>query len=291
MLKRCTEPRRGFRRRRGSGWSSLAVGFGIRVPTAFVIPAPGDRRARRSRRRSGAQRGRRASREPSPRCSRKHYPGRFALTLVDDRSDDGTGDGRARDDRARRGRARSRASSTARPRPDGWTGKVWALAEGVAAARAGGARPRIGGSPMPTWSTIPTRSRDWWRPRARRAARLVSQMVALHCASPRGAAADSGVRVFLSHALSVRVGQRRRAARRRARPAAACCLRDDVLARIGGLARIRGELIDDCSLAAAVKGDGRRLVARPDDALAQRATVRARSQRSGRWLRAPRTRS
>ena len=29
----------------------------------------------------------------------------------------------------------------ARPRPDGWTGKVWALAEGVAAADAAGAEP------------------------------------------------------------------------------------------------------------------------------------------------------
>src|SRR6266851_5190164 len=110
------------------------------------------------------------------------YPGRFAVTVVDDRSGDGTADvarasiaGYAAHDRAR--------VVAAQPRPDGWTGKVWALAEGVAAARASGARPAywwfsdadVEHDPDTLARLVATASAQ------NRA--LVSQMVALHCES------------------------------------------------------------------------------------------------------------
>ena len=58
------------------------------------------------------------------------YPGQFRIVLVDDHSSDGTGAiarGLRRAGPARRHRQR--------PRPPGWTGKLWAVAQGVAHAR------------------------------------------------------------------------------------------------------------------------------------------------------------
>ena len=55
-------------------------------------------------------------------------------------------------------------------------------------------------------------------------------------------------------------------------------LADDALARIGGIERIKGELIDDCALAAAVKGAG--------GGLRLGLTTRSRSVRAYDGLRA-----
>src|SRR5918992_4452531 len=58
------------------------------------------------------------------------YPGRLAILLIDDHSEDGT--------RAIAERLKDEASGApleviaARPLPPGWTGKLWALAEGLA---------------------------------------------------------------------------------------------------------------------------------------------------------------
>ena len=70
----------------------------------------------------------------------QRYPGRVALTVVDDRSEDDTARNVAL--AAKRARATDRVSVyRAEPRPEGWSGKVWAMAQGVDAARAGGATP------------------------------------------------------------------------------------------------------------------------------------------------------
>src|SRR5205823_3376889 len=56
------------------------------------------------------------------------YPGPFRIVLVDDGSTDGTG-------ATARALADSRlAVLTGRPRPAGWSGKLWAVAQGVAEA-------------------------------------------------------------------------------------------------------------------------------------------------------------
>lgn len=184
----------------------------------------------------------------------QEYPGRFAITVVDDRSDDGTG-GLARAAIERFGANRRAGVVDGRPRAAGWTGKVWALAEGVAAARASGARPAY-----------------WWFSdadvehdadtlarlvaTARRDERaLVSQMVALHCASaPERLLIPAFVFFFRMLYPFAWVNDDRRAT---AAAAGGCVLlADDALVRIGGVERIKGELIDDCALAAAVKGAG-----------------------------------
>jgi hopene-associated glycosyltransferase HpnB len=59
------------------------------------------------------------------------YPGAFRVVLVDDQSEDGTGDiARALDDGSRL------AVISGSARPAGWTGKVWAMSQGVAYATA-----------------------------------------------------------------------------------------------------------------------------------------------------------
>jgi hopene-associated glycosyltransferase HpnB len=184
----------------------------------------------------------------------QRYPGRFAVTVVDDRSDDAT----ASEVTAAVARANGGAALAlhrARPRPEGWSGKVWALAEGVAAARAAGARPTY------WWFTdadvehaddtlarlVATAQRD------RRD--LVSLMVELHCGSAWERLLIPAF-VFFFRLLYpfAWVNDPQRAT---AGAAGGCVLLDDaLLTRIGGVERIRGELIDDCSLAAAVQREG-----------------------------------
>jgi hopene-associated glycosyltransferase HpnB len=182
------------------------------------------------------------------------YPGRFSVTLVDDRSGDGTGDAARATIAGYAAHERARVVE-AQPRPNGWTGKVWALAEGVAAARASGARPAywwfsdadVEHDPDTLARLVATATAS---DRA-----LVSQMVALHCES---AAEQLLIPAFVfffrmlypfawvnddAHATAAAAG-------------GCVLLSDDALQRIGGVERIAGELIDDCALAAAVKGSG-----------------------------------
>ena len=188
---------------------------------------------------------------------RQRYGGAFAVTLVDDRSDDGTG-AIARAVIAEHDAAGDVHVVEGAPRPDGWTGKMWALAQGVAAARAGGARPAFwwfsdadvehdDATLAGLVATAQSERRD-----------LVSQMVALHCASPwERLLIPAFVFFFRMLYPFAWVNDDRRAT---AGAAGGCVLiADDALRGIGGIERIAGEMIDDCALAAAVKADGGRL--------------------------------
>jgi hopene-associated glycosyltransferase HpnB len=181
------------------------------------------------------------------------YPGRFAITLVDDRSDDGTGDAaRAAIAAARRTPHRATVVE-GRDRPEGWTGKVWAMAQGVAAVRAAGAEPAY------WWFTDADveHDRDTLERLLATALHddraLVSQMVALHCASPvERLLIPAFVFFFRMLYPFAWVNDDRNAT---ASAAGGCVLlADGALRRIGGIERIKNELIDDCALAAAVKG-------------------------------------
>ena len=182
------------------------------------------------------------------------YAGRFAITLVDDRSEDGTAAVAHATIEWHEAQGRARVVA-GRARPDGWTGKVWALAEGVEAARASGAQPQywwfsdadVEHDRETLARLVATAAHD------RRA--LVSQMVALHCSSGwERTLIPAFVFFFRMLYPFAWVNDDRRAT---AAGAGGCVLiADDVLLRIGGVERIRGELIDDCALAAAVKGAG-----------------------------------
>jgi hopene-associated glycosyltransferase HpnB len=184
----------------------------------------------------------------------QRYPGALAVTVVDDRSDDDTAaavrDAIARHDA--RGTARLHA---ARPRPDGWTGKVWAMAEGVAAARAAGAAPDYwwftdadvehdGETLARLVATARTQQRD-----------LVSLMVELHCATPWERLLIPAFVFFFR--MLYPFAWVNDDANATAGAAGGCILLDAArLETIGGIASIKGELIDDCSLATAVKRSG-----------------------------------
>jgi hopene-associated glycosyltransferase HpnB len=187
----------------------------------------------------------------------QRYPGRLALTVVDDRSEDNTA--------AEVAGAIARAQATERvavhraaPRPEGWSGKVWAMAEGVAAARRAGARPAY------WWFTdADIEHADDTLARlvatAQRERRdLVSLMVELHCAEPwERLLIPAFVFFFRMLYPFAWVNDPQRAT---AGAAGGCVLlSDELLRRIGGVERIRAELIDDCSLAAAVASEGGRL--------------------------------
>jgi hopene-associated glycosyltransferase HpnB len=182
------------------------------------------------------------------------YPGRFAVTVVDDRSDDGTADAARATAGAEGGRVAATVV-TGQSRPDGWTGKAWAMAQGVAAARAAGAEPAywwftdadVEHAPDTLARLVATAKHD---DRA-----LVSQMVALHCASSwERLLIPAFVFFFRMLYPFAWINDDRRAT---AGAAGGCVLlADDALVRAGGIERIKGEIIDDCALAAAVKESG-----------------------------------
>ena len=165
------------------------------------------------------------------------------VVVVDDQSSDDT----------RGAAARAAAPGLAlrviegRPLPDGWAGKLWALEQGLGRRRppARAAARRRHRARTAARAGVARASA-----RARRDARLADGRAPLR--DVLGAAARAGVRVLLQAAVSVRVEQRRaegdggRGRRLHARP-------HRRVAAIGGFAAIRGALIDDCTLAAALK--------------------------------------
>ena len=179
----------------------------------------------------------------------QRYAGRLAVTVVDDRSDDDTA---SEVERVAGGRVQLHR---AQPRPQGWSGKVWAMSEGVAAARAAGATPAY-----------------WWFTdadvehaedtlarlvaTARRERRdLVSLMVELHCGTAWERLLIPAFVFFVR--LLYPFAWVNDPRRKLAGAAGGCVLLDDtLLERVGGIACIKGELIDDCSLAAAVQHAG-----------------------------------
>ncbi len=186
---------------------------------------------------------------------RQEYSGEFSVVVVDDHSEDGT----ARIARQAAGEldAESRINVRVAPAlPPGWTGKLWALNEGV--SHAGSAPPAY------YWFTDAdiVHAPDTLQRLVARAERdhleLASLMVLLQTRTlPERALIPAFLFFFL------KLYPPRWIANPRARTAGAAggciLLRRDALERIGGFAAIRNEVIDDCALARAVKRSGGRL--------------------------------
>ena len=178
----------------------------------------------------------------------QEYPGEFRLIVVDDRSTDGTGD-----------LARAAASGDPRltvvqgsGRAPGWTGKLWALEQGLQAVR--GEPDRL----LFTDADI-RHDPDSLRMLVRRAAAegrvLVSLMARLRCASPAERWLIPAFIFFFQMLYPFRWSNDPRA--RTAAAAGGCVLLDRAaFERAGGLAPIRGALIDDCALARRMKAVG-----------------------------------
>jgi hopene-associated glycosyltransferase HpnB len=185
---------------------------------------------------------------------RQDYPGRFSLMLVDDQSDDGTASV-ARAAAASAGANDRLSVVAARPLPPGWTGKLWALAEGVRHVELSGEEPEL---LLFTDADIRHHAANLAELVARLEGEkrdLVSLMVRLRCRSFAERFLIPAF-VFFFAMLYPFAWVNDRGKRTAAAAGGCVLLRREAYERIGGLAAIRGALIDDCALARAVKDKG-----------------------------------
>jgi hopene-associated glycosyltransferase HpnB len=183
---------------------------------------------------------------------RQDYPGTFSIVLVDDQSTDGTADvaRHAAEEVSAADRLTIIAGAAL---PTGWTGKLWAMKQGIDAAAAD----------EPTYLLL-TDADIIYEPDAlsRLVAKaqsdklaLTSWMVKLRCESLAERALIPAF-IFFFEMLYPFDWVRRRD-RRTAAAAGGCMLaRRDALTAIGGIESIRGALIDDCALAEQMKKQG-----------------------------------
>lgn len=172
------------------------------------------------------------------------YPGPFRIVLVDDGSSDGTAE------LARRAGGARLTVCTGAPLAPGWTGKLWAVCQGVTAA----------GAPRYLWLTDAdiVHAPDTLRSLVARAEpkqlALVSLMAKLRCTT---LAEHALVPAFVFFFQMLYPFSRVNRPGRTAAAAGGCVLvRRDALERAGGIAAIRDALIDDCALAALLKRQG-----------------------------------
>jgi hopene-associated glycosyltransferase HpnB len=183
------------------------------------------------------------------------YPGEFSIALVDDHSEDGTAD-LARAAATKAGKSANLRVVSARSLPEGWSGKLWALSEGVRAMAEANASPELY---LFTDADIGHHRENLSELVARLEANdldLASLMVRLHCGSQ--------VEKFMIPAFVWFFAMLRPFAwasdpdRRTSAAAGGCILiRRSAYERIGGYAAIHRELIDDCALAREVKRGGK----------------------------------
>ena len=184
---------------------------------------------------------------------RQDYLGEFSVVLVDDHSSDGTGR-IAQEAAAALGMADRLRIVAASPLPAGWSGKLWAMAEGVRAAGEGA----VPDAYLFTDADIAHHPRNLSELAARLETGydLVSLMVKLHC---RSRAERFMIPAFVYFFAMLYPFAWASDPRKRLAAAAGGCMlmRRTAFERIGGLESVKGELIDDCALARAVKRGGR----------------------------------
>jgi hopene-associated glycosyltransferase HpnB len=184
---------------------------------------------------------------------RQDYPGRLTIFLVDDDSDDGTAEV-----------ARSAASAaqdshlltvvTSRTVPPGWTGKLWAVKQGIDAAAADGSFDYL---LLIDADIVHDPDSVRWLVGHAEAGHLVltSFMAKLRC---RSLAERSHVPAFIFFfQMLFPFSWVNRADSATAAAAGGCMLvRTNDLRQAGGVDAIRGALIDDCALARTMKAFG-----------------------------------
>jgi len=187
--------------------------------------------------------------------TKQDYPGEFSIIVVDDHSEDGTA-ALARQAAEESGSTRRVTVHSVAALPPGWTGKLWALNEGVCAAAEK--------TPAFIWFTDADieHAPDTLRRLVFRAERdsldLASLMVLLQAKTfPERLLIPPFLYFFLMLYPPRWIADPNAST---AGAAGGCILlRRNVLAPIGGIASIRGEVIDDCALARVVKKNGGRI--------------------------------
>jgi hopene-associated glycosyltransferase HpnB len=185
---------------------------------------------------------------------RQDYPGGLSVVLVDDESTDGTADV-ARTASAALGEADRLQVISGRALPRGWTGKLWAVKQGIAVAD---------GLPQPPDYLLLTDADIVYAPDTLRwlashaTAKdyvLTSLMAKLNCESFAERALVPAFIFFFQMLYPFGWVKRREAAT--AAAAGGCMLvKAETLRTAGGIEVIRGALIDDCTLAATLKRHG-----------------------------------
>jgi hopene-associated glycosyltransferase HpnB len=178
--------------------------------------------------------------------SGQEYLGTLRVFLVDDDSSDGT---------AEIARAAASAGSnlqviSGQPKPPGWSGKLWAVSQGIAHTRAPVlllADADIVHDPRHV-ATLVARLND---PRVD----MVSEMVRLNCSS-RAERWLVPAFVYFFQMLYPFARVNDRGSTLAAAAGGTVLIRREALDRIGGIAAIKGALIDDVTLAKAVKRGG-----------------------------------
>jgi hopene-associated glycosyltransferase HpnB len=186
---------------------------------------------------------------------KQDYPGGFSIIIVDDHSEDGTA-ALAQKVANESGASQRVRIHIAPPLAPGWTGKLWALNEGIQLAASQ--------SPEFLWFTdadiehAPDTLRRLISRAETESLDLASLMVLLQAKTiPERLLIPPFLHFFLMLYPPRWIADPNAST---AGAAGGCILlRRNVLAPIGGIASIRGEVIDDCALARTVKKNGGRI--------------------------------
>jgi hopene-associated glycosyltransferase HpnB len=191
------------------------------------------------------------------------YPGPMRVVLVDDRSTDETAEVTRRLGAQPGGRAVPVVLAGEEP-PPGWSGKLWALAQGVGAvSSAGSGAELLAGFPAPEFLLLTDADIAHSRSSLRQlvawaeAARLdqVSLMARLRVRTAWERLLIPAFVYFFAELYPFRWVNR--LGRKTAAAAGGCVLvRRQALERAGGISAIHGAVIDDVALAKALKGSG-----------------------------------
>ncbi len=187
--------------------------------------------------------------------ARQDYPGELSIIVVDDHSEDGTAS-LARNAAEKSGAAGRIAIHPAADLPPGWTGKLWALSEGLQSAANQSAEffwftdADVEHAPDTLHRLVFRAEKD--------SLDLVSLMVLLQAKTlPERLLIPPFLYFFLMLYPPRWIADPYAST---AGAAGGCILlRRNVLAPIRGIASIRGEVIDDCALARVVKKNGGRI--------------------------------
>jgi hopene-associated glycosyltransferase HpnB len=206
--------------------------------------------------------------ETLPALLAQDYPGEFRVFLVDDNSDDGTGVIAAElGEKAVRDGGAPLTVVKGKPRPDGWAGKVWAMAQGFASVSEASAPDTSGpgAGPPPQYvlftdadiNWAPTALRDLVRSAEADDRVLVSQMALLRAETSWERVIVPAFVYFFAQLYPFRKVNDPKSGT--AAAAGGCMLvRRAALEEAGGLEQIKGALIDDVALGTQLKKRGNR---------------------------------
>jgi hopene-associated glycosyltransferase HpnB len=185
---------------------------------------------------------------------RQEYPNPLRVILVDDQSEDGTS-AVARSAAEALNASNRLTILRGRPLPNGWTGKLWAMMQGVEEARSMPEPPRYLLLADADISCDPSIVRRLVARAEAGSLVLTSLMVKLRCESFAERALIPAF-VFFFQLLYPFAWVNRRKSSRAAAAGGCMLVRSDALEAAGGIEAIRSSLIDDCALGSSMKKQG-----------------------------------